>query len=150
MTLDDLVAIEEIKKLKARYFRLMDAKDWTTWADLFAEDCYLRWGPQEGDEVTGRDGIVREVSSRVGATAGVTVHHGHMPEITVTGPGSATGTWALFDYLDVRPDEGTTTDGFRKGYGRYDEEYERCADGVWRFKSIRLSFTRTDSYAPTR
>ena len=34
--MDDL---EEIKKLKARYFRSLDSKDWETYAGVFAEDC---------------------------------------------------------------------------------------------------------------
>ena len=29
----------------------------------------------------------------------VTVHHGHMPEIDVTSPTTATGTWAMEDTL---------------------------------------------------
>jgi hypothetical protein len=31
--------IEQIKQLKARYFRLMDTKDWVAWRDLFTDDC---------------------------------------------------------------------------------------------------------------
>src|SRR5262245_37696101 len=34
----ELVEIEEIKQLKARYFRLMDEKRWDEWAEVFAED----------------------------------------------------------------------------------------------------------------
>ena len=30
--------IEQIKQLKARYFRLMDTKDWAAWKDLFTDD----------------------------------------------------------------------------------------------------------------
>lgn len=150
MDLESLVAIEEIKQLKARYFRFMDAKDWAAWGQLFDPDCYLRFGPGEQDEVRGRDAIVREVSERIGVTAGVTVHHGHMPEITITGADTAEGTWALFDYLDVTPEEGRTPVGFRMGYGRYVETYARGVDGAWRFTSIRLSFTRMDPYPPTR
>ena len=32
MTPDDLVEIEQIRQLKARYFRLMDQKKWDEWA----------------------------------------------------------------------------------------------------------------------
>ena len=31
--------IEQIKQLKARYFRLMDTKDWDAWRELFTDDC---------------------------------------------------------------------------------------------------------------
>ena len=36
--IDKLLAIEEIKQLKARYFRFVDTKDWTGFAGLFAAD----------------------------------------------------------------------------------------------------------------
>ena len=36
--LERLVAIEEIKQLKARYFRCMDTKDWEGFAEVFAPD----------------------------------------------------------------------------------------------------------------
>ena len=31
--------IEQIKQLKARYFRLLDTKDWDAFAELFTDDC---------------------------------------------------------------------------------------------------------------
>ena len=45
----------------------------------------------------GRQEIVTNVS---GALVGaVTTHHGHMPEIEITGDGTARGVWAMFDYV---------------------------------------------------
>ena len=41
MTADDLVEIEQIKQLKARYFLLMDQKRWSEWADVFCVDCTI-------------------------------------------------------------------------------------------------------------
>lgn len=32
---------------------------------------------------------------------GSTLHHGHMPEIAVRGPGEAEGIRPVFDYLDI-------------------------------------------------
>ena len=37
--LKTLLAIEKIKRLKARYFRLMDLRHWDEWAELFTKDC---------------------------------------------------------------------------------------------------------------
>jgi 3-phenylpropionate/cinnamic acid dioxygenase small subunit len=37
-----LEEIEAIKRLKARYFRLMDTKQWDQWGDVFTEDAHLR------------------------------------------------------------------------------------------------------------
>ncbi|MGY8739138.1 MAG: nuclear transport factor 2 family protein, partial [bacterium] len=41
MTTEDLVEIERIKQLKARYFMLMDQKRWDEWADVFCEDVII-------------------------------------------------------------------------------------------------------------
>ena len=41
MTPEDLVEIERIKQLKARYFQLMDQKRWDEWADVFTEDVVI-------------------------------------------------------------------------------------------------------------
>ena len=37
----ELEAIEEIKRLKARYFRLMDTKQWDAWGEVFTRDGVL-------------------------------------------------------------------------------------------------------------
>ena len=34
----DLVEIEAIRQLKARYFRLLDTKQWDAWLEVFTED----------------------------------------------------------------------------------------------------------------
>jgi len=38
-TVQMLWDVEQIKQLKARYFRLLDTKDWDGFADLFTDDC---------------------------------------------------------------------------------------------------------------
>ena len=38
---EQLLAIEEIKQLKARYFRSMDTKDWEGFASVFAPNAVL-------------------------------------------------------------------------------------------------------------
>ena len=72
-TLAELNHIEAIKRLKARYFRMLDTKNWVEWGKIFAPDAVLRvsgdnsitgWsrGPAEVMEVVGRDAIVERVS----------------------------------------------------------------------------------------
>ena len=135
---DILLDIEQIKQLKARYFRLMDTKRWDEWAELFTPACVME--VPEADMVNdGRDEIVRAVS---GALEGVrTVHHGHMPEIQLTGTNTARGIWAMYDFI-----EWPARDGARMGltgYGHYHEEYERDGD-QWRISRIRLERIRVD------
>jgi len=134
MKTSDLVEIERIKQLKARYFRCMDEKRWKDWGQVFAEDATLdtREDASEG-LVTGRDSIVAFVSAAVGEA--ITVHHGHMPEIEITGPHSAQGVWSMEDFLDFRSDPPFTI----HGRGHYRETYEKGEDGAWRIKSLKLT-----------
>ena len=69
-----------------------------------------------------------------------TVHHGHMPEIELTGPDTARGTWAMFDYVEwPRPESGERVG--LTGYGHYLEEYVR-EDGEWRIARTHLARLR--------
>jgi len=133
-----LLDIEAIKELKARYFRLMDQKHWDEWGMVFATDCVME--VPEADLVNnGRDEIVTSVS---GALLGArTCHHGHMPEIEITGDGIARGIWAMFDYVEWDEQDGARVG--LQGYGHYREEYKR-EDGEWRIARIRLERLRID------
>ncbi|HVN36661.1 MAG TPA: nuclear transport factor 2 family protein [Myxococcota bacterium] len=139
MDANRLADLEAIKQLKARYFRLMDTKQWALWADVFCEDCSMQSGPADSPAVRGRDAIVRYVRGFIERV--ITVHHGHMPEIEFTGPDSATGVWAMYDQLRG---PGFVLDG----WGHYHEEYRRCADGRWRIASTRLTRLRVESPDP--
>jgi hypothetical protein len=118
--------IEQIKQLKARYFRLMDTKDCVH--HLPAE---LNVPPQTNAEYL-------ELVPRQLANA-FTTHHGHMPEITLVTSTEATGVWAMFDYV-LYPDRPTGI----KGYGHYYETYRKCDDGKWRISSKRNQRLRVD------
>ncbi len=137
-----LIAAEDIKQLKARYFRLLDTKQWAAWEDLFTVDATLDI-PQERPPgvkdalslITGRATIlafVRKVLDDV-----VTVHHGHMPEIEVTSETTARAIWSMEDKL--RWPDGKTL----HGYGHYHETYEKDG-GHWRIKTVKLTRLRVD------
>jgi hypothetical protein len=135
----DLYDIEAIKQLKARYFRLLDTKQWDEWGLVFTADCVMEL--PEADLVHhGRAEIVEQVS---GALAGTrTVHHGHMPELEITGADTARGVWAMFDYVEWPAGANGERVGLN-GYGHYVEEYRRD-DGEWRIARIRLERLRVD------
>jgi hypothetical protein len=122
--------IEEIKKLKARYFRLMDKKLWDEWRELFTEDVVAIYhGPHPEIRYAGREDMVSRTSAALADA--VTVHHGHMPEIELTSPTTATGIWAMFDRVKM-------PGLLLKGYGHYEEEYVK-RDGRWRIRNLRLT-----------
>jgi len=129
-----LEEIEAIKRLKARYFRLMDTKQWDQWGDVFTEDAHLAASPDPNETFHGRTDIVKRVSAVLRDAR--TVHHGHMPEIELTGPDTATGIWAMYDFVDM-------PQLVLHGWGHYHEEYAR-QDGTWRIRRLRLTRLRLD------
>jgi uncharacterized protein (TIGR02246 family) len=137
--LRQLVDLEEIKRLKARYFRALDRKEWDAFGAVFARDAVLEV-PEANLVHRGRDAIVASVSAAVADTR--TVHHGHMPEIEITGPDTARGIWAMFDYVEWPPSESGDRRGLQ-GYGHYLEEYVR-EDGEWRIRRCHLARLRVD------
>jgi len=144
-TVEQLWDIEQIKQLKARYFRCMDTKDWAGFEQVFAADAVMDMSNEMRDRTT-RGGITRgaaQIAAMVRTVVGpvVTVHHGHMPEIEITSPTTARGVWAMEDKL--RWPEGSPVRTMH-GYGHYHETYERTDDG-WRIKTITLTRLRVDT-----
>jgi hypothetical protein len=136
-----LADIEELKQLKARYFRLMDTRRWDEWAEVFAVAAVMEV-PEADMVVTGRDEIVQGVSAAL--TGATTVHHGHMPELELTGPDTARGVWAMADYVEWTGQADSRVG--LQGYGHYHEEYVR-EDGAWRIARLRLERLRLDPLA---
>jgi len=127
---DDLYAITQ---LKARYFRLMDTKDWEGLRGVFAEDVEVDLTTQGAGVIRGVDEYLPFLRSVIEDV--VTVHHGHMPELELTSPTSATGIWAFEDHLWWP--EGSP-DSYLHGWGHYHETYTK-ADGRWSIQTMRLS-----------
>lgn len=139
----NLVEIEAIKQLKARYFRYMDTKQWEKWGMVWAEDAELHNPASRPHPVCGRRAIVDMVSRRLENM--MTVHHGHMPEIQLTGEREAVGIWAMYDkLLGVDPLGGGSE---LRGYGHYIEQYRKEEDDQWRIRRLelrRLMVTETE------
>ncbi len=135
-----LVAIEEIRRLKARYFRCMDTKDWDGFRDVFAPDGEMDMRSEAGEAglVRGPQAIADFVRGSVDAVE--TAHHGHMSEIDVTSPTTATGVWAMEDVLRWPPG---APFGSMHGWGHYHETYVRL-DGAWLIQTLRLTRLRVD------
>jgi hypothetical protein len=130
--------IEQIKQLKARYFRYLDTHNWTEIRGLFTDDLRMYHGEGSEPASTTADAWVARVSRNLADVR--SVHHGHMPEIELTGPTTARGVWAMFDFLDYQDGR----DYMRQGAGHYHDEYEKGRDGRWRIKSFRLVRLRVD------
>ncbi len=131
--------IEAIRQLKARYFRTMDTKDWSAMRQVFSDDVVLDTSEAGGSVVTGADEFMMFLQEVL--RGAVTVHQGHMPEIELTSPTTATGIWALNDIV-IWPDGTRLT-----GYGHYHETYEKVADD-WKITSSKLTRLHTDIHPP--
>jgi len=142
---ETLLAIEAIKRLKARYFRCVDAKDWLGFMSVSADDAVFDISDDmPGCVLVGPERIVEP--PRVGLQDCVSVHHGHCPEIDIVCDTEATGVWAMEDMLRWTPE--SATPGRRlHGYGHYFETYEK-RDVVWKIKSLKLKRLRVDVRDP--
>jgi SnoaL-like domain len=130
---DDKDDIEEIKRLKARYFRMMDTKNWDGLAAVFTSDVDI--------DVTGEGGgVTHSVAEylpflRENIETVTTVHHGHMPEIELTSTTTAVGVWSLEDRLWWPAGAPIS---YMHGFGHYHETYEKTAAG-WRIRSMTIT-----------
>lgn len=117
-----LSEIEAIKRLKHRYFRCLDRKDWTGLADCFSADATAAYdsGRYSYD---GRPAILEFLSGALGSPDVISLHHGHHPEIEVDGT-TATGIWYLEDYLIF-----ASTNTRLRGAAFYEDRYVREAAG---------------------
>ena len=135
--LDALEALEAIRRCKAGYFRCIDTKDWAGLDVVLHQDIHLVV-PEAGADLRGRARVVRTLAAVLDGV--VTVHHGHLPELTLLDEQTATGIWAMDDELWF-PDGSA-----QRGRGHYHETYRRTADG-WRIAALRLERLRLERRA---
>ena len=140
--IEKLLALEDIKALKARYFRYVDTKDWDGYESLFAPDAQIDLSDDmPGDFIIGPANIRRRASEPL--TGCVSIHHGHCPEIEFTSDTTARGIWAMEDMLRWQEDNALVPIKSLHGYGHYFETYERIA-GRWVIKTMKLKRLRVD------
>ncbi len=127
MTPEDLVEIEAIKQLKYKYARCLDQKLWDEMPDLFVEDAVAEYSAGKYRQ-EGRDAIVGWISESMKSEGFLSSHRMHHPEIRLTGPDTAHGTWALEDTV-VETNFGLTI----QGAAFYEDDYVKV-DGEWKIK----------------
>jgi hypothetical protein len=160
--LEELAALEDIRRVKHQYLRCVDLKLWDEITRTFTADATASYGtPAMGGkkiELTGRDEIVSFLSGNMGPDI-ISVHHASQPEITVRGD-TAEGTWCFQDTIIA-----TAFNVVIHGAAFYEDRYTRGPDGQWRIshtgyqrtyeatmstddlKSFRLTANRWDSGA---
>jgi hypothetical protein len=166
--IERLLAIEEIKKLKAKYCRCADMKDFVGYAEVFAEDAVsdirnfaIARHPLTGEWIedaaftleqlealaAGIDWPLRGRDVIVGFAARPTnhnvlmIHNVFAPEIELTSETTARGTWQLRDDITFN-DRTSPINGYR-GAGYYHETYVRV-DRRWFIQTVELTRLKMD------
>ena len=122
--------LEAIRQLKYRYLRALDTKAWDELAETLAEDARTEYSDGQY-RFEGRDEILRFLMATPLAQPDglVGVHHCMQPEIEITAPGRARGTWALYNYLIHKSaEQGLRICAF------YHDEYVKIG-GAWKIQS---------------
>lgn len=134
-SVDDVAALE---RLKYRYFRTLDLKQWDDFADCFVPEAT---GDYAGLAFADREALVGYMRENLGPGL-ITMHTAHHPEIDVAGD-AAVGTWYLEDTVLV-PELSFAL----QGAAFYSDRYVRTPDG-WRIQhtSYRRTFEMTWSTA---
>ncbi len=134
LTPDDLVSIHEIERLKYAYLRCLDQKLWDEMVECFTPDAVAEYSGGKYS-YAGRDAILAFLRKSMGAETFLSSHRCHHPEIELTGPNTATATWALEDVV-IEEKWGITI----RGAAFYRDEYVKEAGG-WRIR--RTGYKRT-------
>ena len=139
MTDTDVDDREAVKIVMARYFRLIDTKQWSELRRLFTDDMTMHAPDDVADApvVEGADRVVRVIERVLGPA--VSVHRGYMPEVELERPDAARAIWAMEDVVEY-PD--APERNFR-GSGHYHATYARTIDG-WKIRSLVLRRLRLD------
>jgi len=119
--------IEAIKQLKYRYIRAIDQKLWDVMESCFTPDATSSYsgGKYAFD---GRDAIMKFLTESMSRATFLSSHRVHQPEIELTSPTTATGIWALEDYV-IDEQHGITI----HGAAFYRDEYVKVG-GAWKIK----------------
>ena len=128
MVEDEAAERAAIATVKHAYFRLLDTKAFDELGELLTEDATSSF---ESGRLAfeGRAGIVGFLRQALGDPGIVTMHTGHHPEIVLTSPTTATGTWYLEDRVIV-----DAQDFELHGTALYHDEYRKDR-GRWRISS---------------
>jgi hypothetical protein len=142
--LERLEAIEEIRNLKARYYRLMDTKQWEELQSVFTSD--MKVLTPDG-KVYAEGGDTYAASLRNSLENAVSCHQNLGGEIEISDEGNANAIWAMQDVIEW--EEAHPRFGWKSilGRGHYHETY-RKEGGAWRIATLTLTRLRLDTEMP--
>ncbi len=136
MTVEELLEIEEIKRLRTMYSHYLDGGDLEGLVGLFCEDAVCEFGENYGGDWIGRE-TIRENYKRFSSDAIPPfsfMHAATNPVIRLLGPELANGRWYLLDLNLLKGNENPLN-----LFGIYDDVYRKI-DGQWLIHRTRIEF----------
>jgi hypothetical protein len=144
MTIEELLDIEAIRKLRANWAHYYDGKEIDKLADLFTEDAVCEFSDKYGGHWVGREAIRANYARysppdkpRYGG-----LHAGTNHVIDILGPEDAVGRWYILDF--------NTREGVDDPiilFGLYEDTY-RKENGQWNIRRARLNLLWPTRDAP--
>ncbi len=127
--------LEAIKRLKYKYQRCLDTKEWGELQECFTEDAKAAYSSGKFS-FDGREAILKFLQGAMGADSFHSSHVVSHPEIDLVDENHATVRWCLQDYV-----VDTSFDMTIRGAAFYEDEYRKGDDGVWRIS--KTGYRRT-------
>lgn len=126
--------IEQIKRVKYRYFRAMDTGNFDVLEDLYTDDIEVDYiGGTYRWQLKGKQELLAAQKASFNADA-VGCHNGHHPEIDIIDATTATGMWYMTDvFMDFK------IGAVYYGSAIYRDTYKKV-DGAW--KLSRTTYKR--------
>ena len=144
MTVDDLLALEEIRNLRHGYAAHLDAQDLDALVELFTEDATCEFGHY--GTWAGRETIRNNYAAVIQALGRPfdAMHVVTNPWVRLTGPDTARGRWYLIDLLPIQhPETGFASRGGHDNpllyLGIYEDDYRKVG-GRWKIAAVKLHF----------
>jgi hypothetical protein len=134
----NLQDVENIKKLKAKYWRCCDQKLWEELATCFASDPYANYLDEHVFHSVEEIVAYLKADPQLSITA---FHHGHNPEITLVGDAKAHGIWQFYVHIHMASKKANTTLTMA---GYYEDEYIKD-QGQWKIKTTKATATFTQT-----
>lgn len=125
--MNDIMEIEQIKKLKHRYFRHLDCKQFEAMLALFADGASTSYDSGR-HSYQGKSEIYKFFDSTMSNPKILHQHQGHHPEIELTSASTATGVWYMDDTVHILEHNRKV-----RGNGVYWDEYIK-QDGEWKIQ----------------
>jgi hypothetical protein len=129
--LQELAEIESLKKVMAKYSRFGDTQNWVEFRTLFVEDSVFSFEamPRANPDAP-QAATIQGLDTFIGGMAEMlkgaqTCHRMYLPEITITGPGTAKSTWGIHDLVK-------TQNCIFNGYGHIHQNYVKV-NGEWKW-----------------